>query len=94
MKKSQPAVLQAEEKRARNSVPKCPCKLLQPANRPMAGSSSLEGHFGTGLHARFSSAWSTAGCEIKNPHLKILKMQNKENEGKNKMTFFEEGSRL
>ena len=41
---------------------KFPCKLLQPADRPMAGSSSLEGHFGTGLHARFSSAWSTAGC--------------------------------
>ena len=62
MKKSQPAVLQAEEKRARNSVPKCPCKLLQPADRPMAGSSSLEGHFGTGLRARYSSAWSNVGC--------------------------------
>ena len=28
----------------------------------MAGSSSLEGHFGTGLRARFSSAWSNVGC--------------------------------
>ena len=46
----------------RNSVPKCPCKLLQPANWPMAGSSSLEGHFGTGLRARFSSAWSNVEC--------------------------------
>ena len=51
-----------QKKRARNSVPKCPCKLLQPADRPMAGSSSLEGHFGTGLRARFSSAWSNVGC--------------------------------
>ena len=56
------AVFQAEEKRARNSVPKCPCKLLQPADWPMAGSGSLEGHFGTGLLARFSSAWSNVGC--------------------------------
>ena len=51
-----------QKKRARNSVPKCPCKLLQPADRPMAGSSSLEGHFGTGLRARFSSAWSNVEC--------------------------------
>ena len=28
----------------------------------MAGSSSLEGHFGTGLRSRFSSAWSNVGC--------------------------------
>ena len=54
-----------QKKRARNSVPKCPCKLLQPADRPMAGSSSLKGHFGTGLLARFSSAWSNVGCDIK-----------------------------
>ena len=51
-----------QKKRARNSVPKCPCKLLQPADRPMAGSSSLEGHFGTGLCTRFSSAWSNVEC--------------------------------
>ena len=51
-----------QKKRARNSVPKCLCKLLQPADWPMAGSSSLEGHFGTGLRARFSSAWSNVGC--------------------------------
>ena len=50
------------KRHARNSV-KCPCKLLQPADRPMAGSSSLEGHFGTGLRARFSSAWSNVGCD-------------------------------
>ena len=62
----QPAVLQAEEKRARNSVPKCPCKLLQPADWPMAGSSSLEGHFGTGLCVRFSSAWSNVECDSPN----------------------------
>ena len=60
---SQLAVLQAEEKHARNSVPKCPCKLLQPADQPIAGSGSLEGHFGTGLRARFSSAWSTVDCD-------------------------------
>ena len=42
-----------QTKHARNSVPKCPCKLLQPADLPMACSSSLEGHFGTGLHAHF-----------------------------------------
>ena len=29
-----------QKKRTRNSVPKCPCKLLQPADWPMAGSSS------------------------------------------------------
>ena len=56
-----------QKKRARNSVPKCPCKLLQPADRPMAGSSSLEGHFGTGLRARFSSAWSNVGCGVVYP---------------------------
>ena len=28
----------------------------------MAGSGSLEGHFGTSLRARFSSAWSNVGC--------------------------------
>ena len=38
------------------------CKLLQPADRPMAGSSSLDGHFGTGLRARLSSAWSNVEC--------------------------------
>ena len=53
-----------QKKRARNSVPKCPCKLLQPADRPMAGSSSLEGHFGIGLRARFSSAWSNVECGL------------------------------
>ena len=51
-----------QKKRSCNSVPKCPSKLFQSADRPMAGLSSLEGHFGTGLQARFSSAWSTAGC--------------------------------
>ena len=49
-------------KSARVTVSKCPCKLLQPADRPMAGSSSLEGHFGTGLCTRFSSAWSNVEC--------------------------------
>ena len=61
-----------QKKRARNSVPKCPCKLLQPADRPMAGSSSLEGHFGTGLRARFSSAWSNVECACIKP-VDILK---------------------
>ena len=51
-----------QKKHMRNSVPKCLCKLLQPANWPMAGSSSLEGHFRTGLRARFSSAWSNVEC--------------------------------
>ena len=51
-----------KKKSMRNSVPKCPCKLLQPADQPMAGSSSLEGHFGTGLRACFSSAWSNVEC--------------------------------
>ena len=58
-----PTLLQAEEKRARNPVPKCPSKLLEPAIGRSAGWSSLQGHFGTELRARFSSAWSTAGCE-------------------------------
>ena len=30
----------------------------------MAGSSGLEGHFWTGLRARFSSAWSNVGCGV------------------------------
>ena len=51
-----------QKKRAHNSVPKCPCNLLQSADQPMAGSSSLEGHFGTGLCTRFSSAWSNVEC--------------------------------
>ena len=55
-----------QKKRAGNSVPKCPCKLLQPADWPMAGSSSLEGHFGTGLCVRFSSAWSNVECDSPN----------------------------
>ena len=50
---TQPAVLQAEEKRARNPVPKCPSKLLEPAIGQSAGWSSLQGHFGTELHTRF-----------------------------------------
>ena len=53
MCESQPAVLQAEEKRARNPVPKCPSKLLEPAIGRSAGWSSLQGHFGTELRARF-----------------------------------------
>ena len=50
------------KKRARNPVPKCPCKLLQSADWPMTGSSSLEGHFGTGLRTHFSLAWSNVEC--------------------------------
>ena len=46
-------LLQAEEKRARNPVPKCFSKLLEPAIGRSAGWSSLKGHFGTELHARF-----------------------------------------
>ena len=30
----------------------------------MAGSSSLDGHFGTGIYARFSSAWSNVECGL------------------------------
>ena len=41
----------------------------------MAGSSSLEGHFGTGLRARFSSAWSTAGCGIDLPWISVVKTE-------------------
>ena len=51
--KSHPTLLQAEEKRARNPVPKCPSKLLEPAIGRSAGWSSLQGHFGTELRARF-----------------------------------------
>ena len=54
-----------QKKQARNSVPKCLCKLLQPVDRPMTGSSSLEGHFGTGLRSRFSSAWSNVECGVR-----------------------------
>ena len=36
-KKSHPTLLQAEEKRARNPVPKCPSKLLEPAIGRSAG---------------------------------------------------------
>ena len=32
-----PTLLQAEEKRSRNPVPKCPSKLLEPAIGPLAG---------------------------------------------------------
>ena len=48
-----PTLLQAEEKRARNPVPKCPSKLLEPAIGRSAGWSSLQGNFGTELRARF-----------------------------------------
>ena len=50
---SHPTLLQAEEKRACNPVPKCPSKLLEPAIGRSAGWSSLQGHFGTELRARF-----------------------------------------
>ena len=46
-------LLQAEEKRARNSVPKCPFKQPQPASGRSAGWSWLKGQIGTGLRARF-----------------------------------------
>ena len=48
-----PWLLQAEEKRARNPVPKCPSKLLEPAISQLTGWSSLQGHFGTELRAHF-----------------------------------------
>ena len=51
--KSHPTLLQAEEKHARNPVPKCPSKPLEPAIGQSAGWSSLQGHFGTELRARF-----------------------------------------
>ena len=55
------------KRHARNSV-KCPCKLLQPADRPILG------HFGTGLHTRFSSAWSNVECVLNNPKIFLHKI--------------------
>ena len=50
---SHSTLLQAEEKRAHNPVPKYPSKLLEPAIGRLAGWSSSQGHFGTELRARF-----------------------------------------